>query len=727
MKRLVILSAAMAALTAMGFACAAQQAPAGDVPTAPGPAAPVPAQAAPAPTPPVRGLVASRTAGLVACPLITQPPTVDGALGDAAYERAQPLRITAYLDKASVNFPTEAWLCRDQKNIYLAVRCLDDQLDQLVTGNKGSLLWKNDCVEVTFVPDKKEAFFAKFIIDCQGRVTGGTWVSDEWGEPTAGPAVAVVVKTGREKGAWTLEAAFPITAFGAAVTEKSVWAFGLQREKYSPPVEVSSYQGGFNKPKEYPDLVFDGRSIIFDGLGVRNIGSAAASGMLQLSLPRDGSTDVRSFPFELKPGERSALPEDVLLDLRPGAAFELQAAVAGAAAGPMIEKYVMVAPPKAYKMSDAPEAAETVFFQSPFDDPDFFAVMVWLQPASPKVLQEYKALGVNVFMGGLDSYPSPKGKAWLDALWQAGLYAVIEFSEPAVQDGLYKHPAMAGWVHLDEPDLMNADQSGPVATPEMVAASFARIRELQPAHRVFLNLSQSVAYERFVGKAVPDEAYPRYLRGCDVVQYDIYPCNSFADGGERLHLVAKGLDRLNQWAEGKKMLGFAIETNKFTPPGAAGSRAPTAEEFQTEAWMAIVHGARYLNLFCHSWSKELDPQKAVEVAGIYPHIKAVLPRVTGQIKSLAKVINSPTVKDKVTVATTLGSRVDVLVKELDGSTYVFAVNMFKKPEKAAFTVKGLEGAKVEVLFESRSLEAKGGAFADDFAPYAVHRYKISAK
>jgi len=673
--------------------------------------------------PPYPPTVPARTAGVLACPLVSSPPTVDGTLGDAAYERAQPLLITTYLDKAAVNFATEAWLCRDAENFYLAVRCRDEQLDQLSTGNRGSLLWKNDCVEVSFVPDKKAALAAKFVIDCQGRYAGGTWVADEWGEPTAGPAVDLVVKTSREKDAWTLEAAFPIKAFGPAPTEKSVWAFGLQREKYSPPAENSSFLGGFNQPAQYPDLVFDARPIVFDGLGVRNIGAVAAEGQLQMTVHREGEANVQAFPFLLKPGERAALPLDAIKKLKVGTALELQAATKGAA--PLVEKYVLIPPPKAYKMADPDAATDVVFFQSPFDDPEFFPIMVWLQPASPKLLEEYKALGVNVFMGGMDSYPSPRGKAWLDALWQAGLYAIIEFSEQAVTDGLYKHPAVIGWHHMDEPDLMNSEQTGPVATPEVVAASFARIRELQPAHRVFLNLSQSVSYERFVGKAVSDDAYPKYLRGCDVVQYDIYPCNSFPDGGERLHLVAKGLDRLNRWAEGKKMLGFAIETNKYTKPGTEGSRAPTAEEFETQVWMAVVHGATYLNLFCHSWSKELDPKKDLEVSGIYPHIKAVLPRITGELKSLAKVIHSPTVKDKVAVTPTMGSRVDVLVKELDGATYILAVNMFKKPEKATFAVQGLEAGKVEVLFENRTLDLKGGAFADDFAPYAVHRYKIA--
>jgi len=225
--------------------------------------------------------VPSRVDSVLACPLVADAPTVDGKLGDATYEHAQPLKINAYQNRFSVNFITEAWLCRDRENFYLAARCFDDRLDELVTKYDGNLMWKNDCIEVMVVPDKKDRFFCKFIIDCNGRYVGGTWVPDEWGDATAGPDVPLVIKTGREtigRKAWTLEVAVPIKAFGLEITDKSVWAFGLNREKYTMPKEISSYQGGFNKPKQYPDLVFDGRALVFDGLGVKNIGNKAESG-----------------------------------------------------------------------------------------------------------------------------------------------------------------------------------------------------------------------------------------------------------------------------------------------------------------------------------------------------------------------------------------------------------------------------------------------------------------
>jgi len=85
------------------------------------------------------------------------------------------------------------------------------------------------------------------------------------------------------------------------------------------------------------------------------------------------------------------------------------------------------------------------------------------------------------------------------------------------------------------------------------------------------------------------------------------------------------------------------------------------------------------------------------------------------------------VKEGVSSRSSLESRVDVMVKKLDQATYVFAVNMFNKPEKPTITVAGLADGKADVLGENRQADVKGGQIVDAFEPYAVHLYKVSGK
>ena len=66
----------------------------------------------------------------------------------------------------------------------------------------------------------------------------------------------------------------------------------------------------------------------------------------------------------------------------------------------------------------------------------------------------------------------------------------------------------------------------------------------------------------------------------------------------------------------------------------------------------------------------------------------------------------------------------LLCKQHDASLYLFAVSMSGKPQTAKFTLATKGKVEVEVQGEKRKLAASGGRFADEFAPYAVHIYRL---
>jgi len=686
--------------------------------------------------------VPTRVESVLAAPLVEAPPLIDGKLDDAAWARAQPLRHFSF-KKAGVNFQTEGWICRDARNFYIAARCFDDRVDKLVT--KNDALWRNDCLEIYLVPNKDAKLYMHFVVDADGKYEAPTWVPDEWGEPTAGPKVALDIKTGREAKAWTAEIGIPIEPLGVPIKPSSVWAFGLNREKWTEPVEISSFQGGFNRPAEYPDLVFDGRTIVVDGLGVKSIGPNAQavrvrvaaegqpadkdreikidlpkdkvgplSGTLKIKIPGVGGSD-KGEKVKLAPGESQKIDWKAQLgQLKEGQSFTIDVLKDD---GSVLahEKYVLVAPPKALIELDTSKLPQPKFAPSPLDDPSFFPIGVWLQPAGKAA--EYKKMGVNVFYGGERSYPNPAGKTWLDAIQKEGAYGIISYSEQNVAEKLQEHPAMMGWHVDDEPD--QSREGVPAVSYDAIAVLLAKVRAAAPAKPLFMNLSCGVADERWIGRGLRDADYPRYCSLADVISYDIYPCNSLgADGPERFHMVAKGMDRLRKWTDGRKPLWFILEINRFTRNAETDTRSPTPDEVKSQMWMAIVHGARGLTFFCHSWFGESTYSR------IEPDMREGLTKYTAEIHSLATVLNSPTLTDAVKVEPTMGGRVDTLVKKLDGTTYVFAVNMYRKAEKPTISVAGAADGQAEVLFENRTVEVKGGKIVDDFAPYAVHRYKI---
>ena len=60
-----------------------------------------------------------------------------------------------------------------------------------------------------------------------------------------------------------------------------------------------------------------------------------------------------------------------------------------------------------------------------------------------------------------------------------------------------------------------------------------------------LNLGQGVAYDNYIGRGVRRgklEDYPKYIEGCDIVSFDIYPTNhDKPEIAGKLEVVAKGV------------------------------------------------------------------------------------------------------------------------------------------------------------------------------------------
>jgi hypothetical protein len=354
---------------------------------------------------------------------------------------------------------------------------------------------------------------------------------------------------------------------------------------------------------------------------------------------------------------------------------------------------------------------------------------VWLQ--APRNAPRYQALGINLYValwrGPNEEQVAELKRHKMPVICGLNAYARAHLDEPT----------FVGWMHSDEPD--NAQSRGrgrgygPPVPPAEIEAAYTKIKAADPTRPVLLNLGQGVAWDGWRGRGVRTnhpEDYPQYVRGCDIASFDIYPAvHTHKDVAGRLWHVARGVDRLRQWTAGRKVVWNCIECTRISNPDVK----PTPEQVRAEVWMAVVHGSRGIIYFCH----QFKPQ-SVE-AGLLAD-EAMCQAVAGinrQVRELAPVILSPAVDGAASVEATpagvspeLGrvlttGPVAVTARRHGGATYVFAVRMEATPARATLRVRGLvEGARVAVLGEGRSLSSHGGAFDDAFGPYAVHLYRI---
>ena len=356
--------------------------------------------------------------------------------------------------------------------------------------------------------------------------------------------------------------------------------------------------------------------------------------------------------------------------------------------------------------------------RGPSTNTAFFPLAVWLQ--SPANAERYRAAGFNTFVG-LWRGPTEEQLAQLK---KAGIHLICEQNKTALRH--LDEDTIIGWMHGDEPDnaqeLDDKSGYGPPVPPERIVESFHRVRAADPSRPVMLNLGQGVAWDQWYGRGSRSnhpEDYPKYVEGCDIVSFDIYPVvhdNKQVAG--RLDYVARGVERLIQWTGGKKVVWNCLECTHISNP----DRKPTPAEVRSEAWMSIIHGTQGLIYFVHQFKPTFREAALLDD----PEMLDAVKNLNTQILQLAPVLHASNVLDLVTTRCQSASdSVATMVKRHEHATYVFAVEMKGQTTSAEFGLKEPVGQSVaEVLGESRSLPVVGNQFSDRFKPWEVHLYRF---
>jgi hypothetical protein len=174
-------------------------------------------------------------------------------------------------------------------------------------------------------------------------------------------------------------------------------------------------------------------------------------------------------------------------------------------------------------------------------------------------------------------------------------------------------------------------------------------------------------------------------------------------------------------------------------PGNAGSDADyiTPPELNAAVWSSIIHGARQLCYFNHSFCGSHQSQDNLansfyrtvqpgQATSIYAQTKAT----NGLVKQLAPVINSPFAIGFATVspaATTFGG-FDIMSKWYKSQFYIFAMPRYSSStanQTATFTLNGITSGIATVVNENRTIPITSGRFSDSFANgNTIHIYQI---
>jgi hypothetical protein len=280
-------------------------------------------------------------------------------------------------------------------------------------------------------------------------------------------------------------------------------------------------------------------------------------------------------------------------------------------------------------------------------------------------------------------------------------------------------------MHGDEPDnaqaLPQGTGWGPPIPPETIVADYGKLHAKDPSRPVLLNLGQGVAWDAYYGRGVRSnhpEDYPKYIEGSDIVSFDIYPVvhEKPAVAG-KLWFVPQGVERLIKWSGGRKMVWNCLECTHISNP----EKKATPHQVRSMAWMSLIHGSQGLIYFVHQFKPVFREAALLDD----PEMLGAVTALNRQITELAPVLKSPSQPSVVTVkCDNAAVPVATMVKTFAGATYLFAAAMREGTTAATFTLPSKTAAEVEVLGESRALQATDRVFTDRFGSWDVHLYRV---
>ena len=338
----------------------------------------------------------------------------------------------------------------------------------------------------------------------------------------------------------------------------------------------------------------------------------------------------------------------------------------------------------------------------------FIPLLVWVQP--PKMISYWKELGVNTLVWSGD----PTAKDFLDGLEKEGMRGVLEYKDKT--KSLKEHPALLFWV-AGSPDHGREN----IFPPEKWKAVCDNIRKEDPANKIFFYFAN---YGFLQGIEKFDRSfYPKYCEYGDALGFSFYPITTWGKP-EWIPRTAESVDLIKGYSNNSKPVLAFVEATSILPGVPKEKLIEIGHpdgakdfEFTNMVWQALVHGAKAIGYFTVSWNPWRWDSST-------PEIKNAMKTNNELITKLTPVLCSADVTGKVEKKEENGGQVDILVKEFEGKTYIFAVNMRNKEEKVNFTVAGLKKNSTITANENRKIIPGEGIFEDTFSPYGVNIYTV---
>lgn len=397
------------------------------------------------------------------------------------------------------------------------------------------------------------------------------------------------------------------------------------------------------------------------------------------------------------------------------------------------------------------DAGLTYAANAGWDDPSFFPIGPWIAP----LLNQTQAnmwldLNVNTFF-------LLTGDSNLSLLASNGFSAVLQLGEPGFD---YSNSRVVGLLGADE----NWEESVLAINNTANSVQDNRFWWLQSTWSP-LEFGDIAGYDMDVIMSQEHATPNATTRHFDITSCDTYYFTSSKDAGMLTQwgmIYNLGRDMTEDEGARGCHYGDMVDIQRpwqvhhpgpvfqFIENGEPGNTCNDADyilpaEMNAAAWGSIIHGARALMYFNHSFCGSNQGNnnfgetfyqtiQSGETISIYDQAKAT----NGLILQLASVINSPSALGYVSVSPSPSTFAgfDVMAKYHnvaggDHKFYVFAIPRYSRSttnQTATFTIPNTGASTVTVINESRTINVTAGGtqFQDTFATgNTVHIYRVN--
>ena len=375
---------------------------------------------------------------------------------------------------------------------------------------------------------------------------------------------------------------------------------------------------------------------------------------------------------------------------------------------------------------------------APLDNPSFFPIGVWYPSLnSESDVTTYKSLDINM----LDR---PDGSCNLSLLAGTGIYAIPQYGECGGPTGSGIGDESVGLFTDDEVDGNYGPGPGYTYLQSIIDGDPASLKagrffwtnysfnllmwETEAQAAQFINdYQQTVSIDQywFTDSLIDD---PSSSDSCG--RFYGVPCTTDqAQRGSNYGATIDDIRALESPVGSEPIWAFVEDGCPFTAPD---DQCITPAQMNWGVWSSIIHGARGIIYFNHSFSGPSESDNNFEdpyytTTGITPQAQATNSLIT----SLAPVLNDDTALHYVMASPAPGtfSGIETMAKYHDGQFTIFADTRDSGSATnipATFQIADPSATSVTVVNENRTIPVVNGTFTDTFATGStVHIYRVN--